>query len=329
MPIRVRSANSSVDADEAAGASGDRMSSSTSPVNARQTQGTHDEPSQKRHRLQDENYVASTPLSTSLFSTSNTNLIASIRPTDTSQFPSNDVPNRQSASITGENSSRVFHGHRSDGQVAQLFDSSTQPAAEIPYFGDYRPDDQNYAQAFFQPFQPVTESSQFDGHEPDGQDYAQAFFQPLQSTPGSFQFDGHGPHDQNYAQAFFQPFQPVAEPPHFDGHESDGQDYAQSSNQPCYITPVDLASEDPGHKTSDLHFTADTMDRRLGHPCSSGAVDLPPMTQSTGHQDDARVVNQSFQKTATYRPRYQNTARLPVVSPMQSGVTPYTAVLAA
>ncbi|KAI3281249.1 hypothetical protein DTO002I6_9913 [Penicillium roqueforti] len=104
-----------IDADEAAAATDDRIGSSTlSPVNANQTQGTEDEPSQKRHRVQNGDFVASVPLNTSPFPTSNTNLVTNIRLTDASQIQSNDMANRQFLPCPEGNSTRAFHGRTND-----------------------------------------------------------------------------------------------------------------------------------------------------------------------------------------------------------------------
>ncbi|CAG8091625.1 unnamed protein product [Penicillium nalgiovense] len=102
--------------NEAAAATDDRIGSSTSsPLNANQIQGTNDEPSRKRHRLQNGDFVASAPLNTSPFPTSNTNLATNIRLTDASQIQSNDMANRQF--VPEGNSTRSFHGRTNDPGV--------------------------------------------------------------------------------------------------------------------------------------------------------------------------------------------------------------------
>ncbi|KAJ5277503.1 hypothetical protein N7534_008319 [Penicillium rubens] len=107
-----------IDADETAAATDDRKSSSTSsPVSANQTQGTNDEPSRKRHRLQNGDFVASVPLNTSQFPTSNTNLVTNIRLTDASQIQSNDMANRQFVPCPEGNSARAFHRRTNDPGV--------------------------------------------------------------------------------------------------------------------------------------------------------------------------------------------------------------------
>lgn len=331
MLNRFRFADSLVDEDEdeATATTGDRIASSTPPANTGQIQGTHGQPSRKRHRLLDDNYVATAPVGSSPFSTTNTNLAANIRPTDASQTPSNDISNNQSVFLSGENSARAFHEHISDVQDTQIFNSPSLPAAENPYFDDHGTGDQNYAQAFFQPFQPVTESSQLDDHGPNNQNYAQAFSQPFQPVAQTPQFGDHEPYDLDYAQAFFRPLQPTPGPFQFDDHEPEDQNYALAFNQPFHPPTLNLASENPGSKTSDLHFTGDSTDRRPVYPCSLGAGDLPPMTKSTEQHDYAQVVDQHFQRAANVRVESQNIARSSGVSPMEGIVAPYTAILAA
>lgn len=329
--FRFRFADSLVDEkeDEAAAATGNRIASSKPPANTGQIQRTYGQPSGKRHRLLDENCVATAPVGSSLFLTPNTDLAANIRPTEASQTPSNNMSNNQSVSLSGEHSARASHEHMDGVQDTPIFNSPSLSATENPYVDDRGTGDQNYAQAFFQPFQPVIESSQLGDHILDNQNYAQAFSQPFQPVAQTPQFGDHEPYDLDYAQAFFRPLQPTPGPFQFDDHETEDQNYALAFNQPLHPPTLNLASENPASKDSDLHFTGDSTGRRPDHPCSLGAGDLPLMTKSTDQHSHAQVVDQPFQRAANVRMVSQNIARSSGASPMEDIVASYTAVLAA